>query len=87
MIQDTSHKSFQAEKHELWTGLTKIPPVRQRIMEWFDPHVWNVFIFPDQGWNPCPLHQQADYLPLDHQGSPVISYLNECFNLQEKKHI
>ena len=56
-------------------------------MEWFDPHVWNIFIFPDQGWNPCPLHQQADSLPLDHQGSPFINYLNECFNLQKKKHI
>ena len=23
----------------------------------------------EQGWNPCPLHWQADSLPLDHQGS------------------
>ena len=29
-------------------------------------------IFPDQGSNLCPLHQQADSLPLDHQGSPVV---------------
>ena len=28
-------------------------------------------IFPDQGSNPCPLHQQADSQPLRHQGSPV----------------
>ena len=28
-------------------------------------------IFPDQGWNPCPLHWQADSQPLRHQGSPV----------------
>ena len=28
-------------------------------------------IFPDQGWNPCPLHWQADSQPLCHQGSPV----------------
>ena len=27
-------------------------------------------IFPDQGSNPCPLHQQADSQPLHHQGSP-----------------
>ena len=27
-------------------------------------------IFPDQGWNPCPLNWQEDSLPLDHQGSP-----------------
>ena len=25
---------------------------------------------PDQGWNPCPLHWQADSQPLSHQGSP-----------------
>ena len=28
-------------------------------------------IFPDQGSNPCPLHQQADSQPLRHQGSPL----------------
>ena len=28
-------------------------------------------IFPDQGSNPCPLHQQADSQPLHHQGSPT----------------
>ena len=28
-------------------------------------------IFPDQGLNPCPLHQQADSQPLRHQGSPL----------------
>ena len=27
-------------------------------------------IFPDQGSNPCPLHWQADFQPLRHQGSP-----------------
>ena len=27
-------------------------------------------IFPDQGSNPFPLHQQADSQPLRHQGSP-----------------
>ena len=30
-------------------------------------------IFPDQGSNPCPLHWQADSLPLSHQGSPRYS--------------
>ena len=28
-------------------------------------------IFPDQGSNPCPLHQQADSQPLHYQGSPI----------------
>ena len=28
---------------------------------------------PDQGSNPCPLHQQADSQPLRHQGSPSLS--------------
>ena len=31
---------------------------------------------PDQGSNPCPLHQQADSQPLRHQGSPSI-----CFSI------
>ena len=31
-------------------------------------------IFPDQGSNPCPLHQQADSQPLRHQGSPVTTF-------------
>ena len=30
-------------------------------------------IFPDQGWNPCPLHWQADSQPLHHQGSPTLT--------------
>ena len=29
-------------------------------------------IFPNQGLNPCPLHWQADSLPLSHQGSPFF---------------
>ena len=32
-------------------------------------------ILPDQGWNPRPLHQQADSQPLRHQGSPKIFFL------------
>ena len=32
-------------------------------------------IFPHQGSNPCPLYQQADFLPLGHQGSPKCSLL------------
>ena len=31
-------------------------------------------IFPDQGSNPCPLHWQADFQPLRHQGSPVCLF-------------
>ena len=33
-------------------------------------------IFPDQGSNPCPLHQQADSQPLRHQGSPPFLKLS-----------
>ena len=29
----------------------------------------------DQGWNLCPLHCPVDSLPLSHQGSPGISFL------------
>ena len=31
-------------------------------------------ILPDQGSNPCPLHQQADSQPLRHQGSPSLCF-------------
>ena len=31
-------------------------------------------ILPDQGSNPCPLHEQADSQPLRHQGSPTCFY-------------
>ena len=30
---------------------------------------------PDRGSNPCLLHWQADSLPLSHQGSPTVSFL------------
>ena len=36
-------------------------------------------LFPDQGSNPCALHQQADSQPLRHQGSPESSSLKEKF--------
>ena len=29
-------------------------------------------IFPDQGFNGCPLHWRVDSSPLDHQGSPSL---------------
>ena len=35
-------------------------------------------IFPNQGSNPCPLHQQADSQPLRHQGSPRIHTFYSC---------
>ena len=35
-------------------------------------------IFPDQGLNPCPLHWQADSLPLSHQGSPQTCISDKC---------
>ena len=31
-------------------------------------------IFLDQGSNPCPLHWQADSLPLSHKGSPELVF-------------
>ena len=31
-----------------------------------------MWVFPDQGSNPCPLHWQADSQPLRHQGSPIV---------------
>ena len=34
-------------------------------------------IFPDQGSNLCPLHWQADFKPLDHQGSPCFTSLGD----------
>ena len=34
-------------------------------------------IFPDQGSNPCPLHWQADFQPLRHQGSPWGYFLKK----------
>ena len=33
-------------------------------------------ILPDQGSNPCPLHQQADSQPLRHQGSPLLGFIS-----------
>ena len=33
-------------------------------------------IFPDQGWNPCLLHWQADSQPLRHQGSRYLLFLS-----------
>ena len=38
-------------------------------------------IFPDQGSNPCPLHQQADSQPLRHQGSPPRNFLANPIHL------
>ena len=32
-------------------------------------------IFPDQGWNPCPLHWQEDSYPLGHQASPSYCFM------------
>ena len=32
-------------------------------------------IFPDRGLNPCLLHWQADFQPVDHQGSPPIHFI------------
>ena len=34
-------------------------------------------IFPNLGWKLCPLHWQADSLPLDHQGSSLPILLND----------
>ena len=37
-------------------------------------------IFLNRGWNLCPLHWQADSLPLDHQGSSLPTLLNLAWN-------
>ena len=41
-------------------------------------------IFLDQGSNLCPLHQQADSLPPDHQGSPKLH--SEFFSVSNSHH-
>ena len=38
-------------------------------------------IFPDQGWNPCPLHWQVDSQPLRHQGSPLFLDLDDEYRV------
>ena len=43
-------------------------------------------IFPDQGSNPCPVHQQADSQTLRHQGSPITAFCRRfyfCFGFEE----
>ena len=42
-------------------------------------------IFPDQGSNPCPLHQQADSQPLCHQGSPKNHFLKSWLDTRNIK--
>ena len=42
-------------------------------------------ILPDQGSNPCPLHWQADSLPLRHQGSPTSVSLEDFRELQKRE--
>ena len=37
---------------------------------------WRVGFFPDEGWNLCLLHWQADSLPRSHQGNPILAVLN-----------
>ena len=37
-------------------------------------------ILPDQGLNLCPLHQQADSHPLDHQGHSKHAFLEDLFD-------
>ena len=40
----------------------------------------HVGIFPDQGWNLCPLRWQADSQPLCYQGSPHRQHFNSTWN-------
>ena len=55
-----------------------------RILEWVAISFFRG-IFPDQGWNPPPLHWQADSLPRSHQGSPqIIIFLWKSVNSLEK---
>ena len=41
-------------------------------------------LVPQRGMDPesCPLHRKADSLPLDHQGSAYIWFLNITFSFQ-----
>ena len=41
-------------------------------------------IFPNQGRNPYLLHQQADSLPLSHQGSPRVIISFYLFLIEEQ---
>ena len=42
----------------------------------------DMWIFPGQGLNPCPTHQQTDSQPQDHQGSLITPcFLKHCFPL------
>ena len=58
----------------LWTSLQG-PSVhgnsQAKVLAWISISL-SMEIFLDQGLNPCPLHWQADCLPLSHQGSPRI---------------
>ena len=38
-------------------------------------------IFPDQGFNLCPLHWQVDSYPLHHQGGPKIIFFSKSCHL------
>ena len=53
------------------------------ILEWVAIHFLLQLIFPTQGSNPCLLHllhHQVDSLPLNHLGSPIISYSMLYYN-------
>ena len=61
----------------LWRGLLFVVCGFSLLQLWHvglvaPPHVGSQF--PNQGSNPCPLHQKADSLPLDQQGSPHCGF-------------
>ena len=41
-------------------------------------------IFPDQGWNPSPLHWQVDSLPLNPPGGPWLFFKQLIFVMVDK---
>ena len=47
----------------------------QKLPTWASVALGACVIFPDLGWNPCPLHWQGDSYPLYHQGSPHLGFL------------
>ena len=53
---------------------------QERILEWVAIHFLLRGIFLTQGQKPHLLHRQVDSLPLNHLGSPIISYSMLYYN-------
>ena len=62
-LQCAAFSSCGAQARSTWTSAV-------RVLMLSCPAAWG--IFPDHGWNLCPLHSQVDSKPLDHQGNPRL---------------